>query len=342
MARHGRGFPLGTQYQAAWRLVPTNALSGTGTMTLSGTGALSVITSTVQVSVDDSPHRFRSVQVPSLEDFGAVQRQMQRSLDEVSRAVNPVRTVLDGGTGLTEVSAGALVTGTDSSNMETVPIGSVGQVLTVVAGMPAWAAAGGPSAGEANTATNVGVGGVGVVSGKVGVDLQFRSINAASSKVSVALDAGNKEVDLDVVEANLVLSSIGGSLIIGQVPANLVTFAKLQDITTDRLIGRDTALTGDPEEIALAGSLVFTGALSIQLSGDSAAPGNTKLYGTDGAGVKGWYAQPAGGPGGTGAIDRTPGSNIALATDESMVVVGEYNMAGNELFIPSTAELWIR
>ena len=35
----------------------------------------------------------------------------------------------------------------------------------------------------------------------------------------------------------------------------------------------------------------------IQLVGDSASPGNSKLYGTNGAGVKGWYDQPAGGGG---------------------------------------------
>jgi hypothetical protein len=40
---------------------------------------------------------------------------------------------------------------------------------------------------------------------------------------------------------------------------NSVTFAKLQDIATDRLIGRDTAGTGDPEEISVGNGLQFTG-----------------------------------------------------------------------------------
>lgn len=34
-------------------------------------------------------------------------------------------------------------------------------------------------------------------------------------------------------------------------------------------------------------------ASGVKLSGDSATPGNSKLYGTDGSGVKGWYDQPA-------------------------------------------------
>lgn len=53
-----------------------------------------------------------------------------------------------------------------------------------------------------------------------------------------------------------------------------VTFPKLQNIATDRLIGRDTAATGDPEEISLNGTLEFTGAGAIQraaLTGDVTA-----------------------------------------------------------------------
>ncbi|MHA2401570.1 MAG: beta strand repeat-containing protein, partial [Candidatus Kariarchaeaceae archaeon] len=55
---------------------------------------------------------------------------------------------------------------------------------------------------------------------------------------------------------------------------NVVTFAKMQDITTDRLLGRDTAATGDPEEISLNSTLEFTGAAAIQraaLTGDVTA-----------------------------------------------------------------------
>jgi len=64
--------------------------------------------------------------------------------------------------------------------------------------------------GETNTASNVGAGGVGVFKQKTGVDLEFKNINAASSKVSVANDAGNNEVDIDVVEANISHDNIGG------------------------------------------------------------------------------------------------------------------------------------
>jgi hypothetical protein len=67
---------------------------------------------------------------------------------------------------------------------------------------------------------------------------------------------------------------------------NFVTFARMQDIATDRLIGRDTAGTGDPEQISVGGGLEFTGAAGIQrsaLSGDvTASAGSNTTTLTDG------------------------------------------------------------
>lgn len=55
---------------------------------------------------------------------------------------------------------------------------------------------------------------------------------------------------------------------------NSVTFAKIQDIPTDSLIGRDTTGTGDPESITLNATLEFTGSQVLQraaLTGDVTA-----------------------------------------------------------------------
>lgn len=57
--------------------------------------------------------------------------------------------------------------------------------------------------GEANTASNVGVSGVGVFKQKTGTNLEFKSINSGSNKVTVTNDAANSEIDVDVVVANL-------------------------------------------------------------------------------------------------------------------------------------------
>lgn len=56
---------------------------------------------------------------------------------------------------------------------------------------------------------------------------------------------------------------------------NVVTYAKMQTVTTDRLLGRDTAGTGNVEEIAISGGLEFTNTQNIQVSafsGDVSKP----------------------------------------------------------------------
>jgi hypothetical protein len=95
-----------------------------------------------------------------------------------------------------------------------------GQVPTWNSGTSQWVAATPPgsSTGEANTASNQGVGGVGPFNAKVGVDLQFKNINAGSSKVTITNDTVNKEIDIDVAQANLTLSSLGGSITDAQYP----------------------------------------------------------------------------------------------------------------------------
>ena len=51
--------------------------------------------------------------------------------------------------------------------------------------------------GEVNTASNIGTAGVGLFDGKVGEDLQFKKINAGSTKITITDDTGNNEVDID-------------------------------------------------------------------------------------------------------------------------------------------------
>jgi hypothetical protein len=49
----------------------------------------------------------------------------------------------------------------------------------------------------------VGVGGVGVFKQKTGVNLEFKNINAGSSKITVTNDVPNNEIDIDVSEGSI-------------------------------------------------------------------------------------------------------------------------------------------
>ena len=82
--------------------------------------------------------------------------------------------------------------------------------------------------------------------------------------------AGDETVFGRTAAGNLAFAA----LVTGQVTDNAITFAKMQNIATDRLVGRDTAGSGSPEEIALNVTLEFDGSLNLQraaLTGDVTA-----------------------------------------------------------------------
>ena len=68
---------------------------------------------------------------------------------------------------------------------------------------------GGGGSGEANTASNL-AGGVGVWASKVGVDLRFKSLLAGSNKISIAANGSGNTVDIDLVPANVTITTLGG------------------------------------------------------------------------------------------------------------------------------------
>jgi len=78
--------------------------------------------------------------------------------------------------------------------------------------------------GEINTASNLGSG-ANIFSSKVLVDLRFRSIIAGSNQISVTQNAN--DISLDLIPANMTLSSLGGSLNLSQLAQGGATTGQL-------------------------------------------------------------------------------------------------------------------
>lgn len=81
-----------------------------------------------------------------------------------------------------------------------------------------WVQSASSGGGEANTGTNQGIGSGLLFKAKSGLTLLFRSLLAGSNKISIT--SGADEITLDVVEANLALDNLGGTLSAAKVGAS--------------------------------------------------------------------------------------------------------------------------
>jgi hypothetical protein len=125
-------------------------------------------------------------------------------------------------------------------------------------------------AGEANTASNVGTAGVGLFKQKTGVNLELKKVNVGSTKLSITDDTVNSEVDFDVVEANLTLANIGGTIDLGGAKASGTVAA-----------ARMPAHTGDVT--STAGSVALTIAANAVTNAKSAQMAAHTFKGNNGA-----------------------------------------------------------
>lgn len=101
----------------------------------------------------------------------------------------------------------------------------------------------------------------------------------AANTVKVNATAGAANPTDLAIATNTVLGRVAGNIVAGQlvtaqVTDDAITFVKVQNIATDRLLGRDTAASGSVEELTVGGGVEFTGSGGIQrsaLTGDVTA-----------------------------------------------------------------------
>jgi len=124
----------------------------------------------------------------------------------------------------------------------------------------------GGSGGEANTASNVGLAGVGLYYTKAGVNLEFLNIRSVNPNISVTYNAAMKTIDLDTAHTEVLLESHQLSLTQGVLAGSVLTMAA-NPVAGDKTIvsggqapglynlGTTVAVNGNPYGICTDGPL---------------------------------------------------------------------------------------
>jgi hypothetical protein len=124
----------------------------------------------------------------------------------------------------------------------------------------------GATAGEANTASNVGTAGVGVYKQKAGVNLEFKTINAGSSKVTITDDAGDSEIDVDVDGGIILDGEIATDGFLVRTAAETYTSRTLTGTASEITITNGSGGAGNPI-LGISDNAVLPGTGSVQVPG---------------------------------------------------------------------------
>ena len=113
---------------------------------------------------------------------------------------------------------------------------------------------GGAGGGEINTASNVGVGGVGSFKQKTGVNLEFRNTNNIANETTTTLDAANNEIDVGLAD-NPIIPGTGSILLpdgtTGQRPGSPVNGMVRYNTSTNKFEGYEN---GTWQDLIVAGA----------------------------------------------------------------------------------------
>lgn len=183
-----------------------------------------------------------------------------------------------------------------------------------------------------------------LVASYIAADYDLTHRGAALSVKGRASNSTGVIADIAAANDGEVLRRSGTSIGFGTVATagianDAVTFAKMQNITTDRLLGRDTAGSGDVEEIELSTGLEFSGSSRLRVA--TAGIGDAQLRNSGARSVIGRAANSSGAPAdisGAGAdtILTDDGSTLAFRSRVGANLVHTLLRDGSALDVTNT------
>lgn len=246
------------------------------------------------------------------------------------------------------VSAAAMTDGVLTPAKLSADTPAAGEVLSYNGTGFEWITVGAATgSGEANTASNVGTGGVGVYNQKSGVNLEFKNIRAASTRVSVTNNTTTGTVDVDVVPANLSLTKADVGLANVDNTSDATKNTATATLTNKTLSGTNNTFSNIPQSAVTSltddlagkastththsGADITSGTVDVARLGTSGTRSSTTYLRGDGA-----WATPPTGTGGGGGFTVVPASaDITLTGTGNQYVICDAAAAGILVTMPA-------
>jgi hypothetical protein len=176
---------------------------------------------------------------------------------------------------------------------------------------------GGGSAGESNTASNIGNSGVGVYVQKVGVDLQFKNIASVNNHISISNDTVGNNIKVSLIPGNIDITALSNTGVFQTAGAYLTTARASNDAIGLVTAGTNVTWTANSAGLSLnAGGYAGTGTTfnGANISGSLTQNSN---------GIQMSMSVAAGGAGFTGGL-----SNIGNTLGDTGTVSNRMILAG--------------